>query len=144
MAMIRVPESSAELLQFVRNSPTEREGSAVFPTYAHLVAAAAGLAVAKGLFSERPVFKEQDPRPIDYAVFRNQKLLHPLMAFAIAHARDPLVCGDPDKVCRTVEGLADAGFGIMTDLLLECGAVYWPGEWEQLVTGLLVAENSGD
>ena len=91
MAIIRVPESSTELLQFVRNSPTEREASVVFPTYAHLVAAAAGLAAAKGLFSEHPGFKDQDPRPIDYTVFRNQGLHHALMAFAISHTRNPLV-----------------------------------------------------
>jgi len=139
MPVIRVPESCSELLQFVKGSPTERSGFAVFPTYAHLVATAAGLAAARGVVCEEPRLKEEGPRPIDFAVFRNQGLHYPLMAFALAHQQDPQVCSDVEGLCKIIECLSDAGCKELRDLFLEHGAQYWPGEWERILMQVLAS-----
>jgi len=137
MPMIHVPESADSLLQFVKGSSNERREHSFFPTYAHLVTSAAGLGAAQGLFTSNPATKEQDPRPIEFAVFQNQGLHYALMAYAIGHTRDPAVCNDPDRLCRVIEGLADAGFLVMSERLIQCGAVYWMQEWEGMLLELL-------
>lgn len=138
MAVLRVPVSAEPLFQFVKGAPTERAPLSFFPTYAHLVAAGAGLGSALRIADHHPDLKDVEPRPIDFMTFQSQKLHHALMAYVLSYSRDLDLIASTDSLCREVEALASAGCRAMSLKLDEEGPQLFLNAWEEMVSEALL------
>jgi len=143
MSTIGMPVNGESFFPFVQGSPTENRTLTMFPTFAHLLTAAAGIGSALNRYLDSPSIKELDPRPIDASVFRHQQLIYPLMAFVILHAGDPIIIEQEAEFTRIAEGLAAGGFEEMNRRLDKVGnSNYWPDEWEKIIKEVLAQSTS--
>jgi len=134
MATVGMPDNGAEFFCFVRGGIGENKDLVLFPTYAHLLCAAAALGSARGVYVDEPVLREKDPRPIELETFKTQELYDLILIMVIKYCGDVDVVRDVSKICANFVSLAAGGFDEMRAAYKECASEhYWPEAWENLV-----------
>lgn len=141
MSAIRLPASTAPLLEFCRPHPNRAERT-LFSTYADLITfcAAYGWSEAAGITP--PACRQflETPNAIDLAIFRNQGLYPVALLLALASSTTPEAVIDENTVARTVEDYAAVGAAALQYLRTTSG-----GRDIHLVLGdLLIAEPAAE
>lgn len=132
---IAMPKEGRIFFPFCARASEADKQFEIFPSYAHLITIAAAVGLESSGFDEKPELLDSQPLPIGFDTFRSLHLDGLLLALSISWRRSEDVAKDESLLCRTVEGLAAAGFSEMKELYLEAGNQRegFPSRWQEFV-----------